>query len=139
MQVSSRLLLIWGIVNAYPSLTTASPFYSSMLFAWSVSEIIRYTYFVLNLRFQQGLGNGVPEWLSWARYNLFFALYPLGIGSEMALVWNVVDAPANRVGAGIKWALIGVLVAYVPGKSISFIWREKAEGNGMLWVLICGR
>ena len=40
MQVASRLLLVWGVVNAYPDQTARSPFYSSMLLAWSITEVI---------------------------------------------------------------------------------------------------
>ncbi|KAK4696516.1 hypothetical protein P7C71_g1413, partial [Lecanoromycetidae sp. Uapishka_2] len=40
IQVSSRLLLVWGVVNRYPAATSPSPFYSSMLFAWEGGGLI---------------------------------------------------------------------------------------------------
>ena len=54
-------MLVWGIVDTFPGVAS-SPAYSSMLTAWAVSEVVRYSYFVLNLR------GGVPEALTWLRY-----------------------------------------------------------------------
>ncbi|TKA74500.1 hypothetical protein B0A49_06571 [Cryomyces minteri] len=110
MQVSSRLLLVWGIVAQFPYTTTTSPFYSSMLLAWSITEVIRYSYFAFHL----SVGR-VPQVLAWLRYNTFFVLYPLGIASECALVWKSIE-PAERVGLGWAYALRGVLFIYVPGE-----------------------
>ena len=106
MQVSSRLLLIWLVVHPYPKQTSASPLYSTMLLAWSVTEVIRYSYFVLNLR---GL---VPGFVTWLRYNAFYVMYPLGIGSECWLIWLASGAGPSWY----SWGLWGVLGAYVPGE-----------------------
>ena len=106
MQVSSRLLLIWAVINRYPSPTASSPFYSFMLLAWSVTEVIRYSYFVWNLQ-----GNDVPPFVTWLRYNTFYVLYPVGISSECVLIWKastVAETP-------LKWVFWGVLGVYVPG------------------------
>lgn len=109
MQVSSRFLLVWAIVDVFPHLPLETPFYSSMLVAWSVTEVIRYTYFVplLALGWQ-------PAPLTWLRYNTFFVLYPLGITSECALVW-LATGPAGDLGDVYRWALYAVLGVYVPG------------------------
>lgn len=107
MQVSSRLLLVWAVVNRYPSATAPSPFYSSMLLAWSVTEVIRYSYFVWNLR-----GSGVPSLVVWARYNTFCVLYPVGILSECVEVWKASTVAERPVQLGF-WGVLGI---YVPGK-----------------------
>ncbi|SMQ47505.1 unnamed protein product [Zymoseptoria tritici ST99CH_3D7] len=79
MQVASRYLLVWLIVEPFPHTTAlSSPAYSSMLVAWSVTEVIRYSYFAVTLT-----TGGVPGWMLWLRYNTFFVLYPLGIGSDL--------------------------------------------------------
>ena len=106
MQVSSRLLLIWAVINRYPSPTVSSPFYSFMLLAWSVTEVIRYSYFVWNLQ-----GSGVPEFVMWLRYNTFYVLYPVGISSECVLVWKA----SMAADMPLKWLFWGVLGVYVPG------------------------
>jgi len=63
MQVASRLLLVWGVVNNFPNETALSPVYSSMLIAWSVTEVIRYSFFAMNL----WTGGAVPSMLQWLR------------------------------------------------------------------------
>ena len=89
-----------------------------MLVAWSVAEVVRYSYFWFTLR------GGVPGMegtqveqrimraYSWARYNLFYVLYPMGIGSECVLVWKA----SMVAGVGVRWGLWAVLGAYIPGE-----------------------
>ncbi|MCJ1394810.1 hypothetical protein MMC18_007690 [Xylographa bjoerkii] len=111
IQVFSRLLLVWGIVNIWPDTTGQSLFYSSMLVAWSVTEVIRYSYFVLNLQGE------VPGFLTWLRYNTFYVLYPLGIGSEMACVYMASTAAKTR---GTKLLLWDLLVLYLPASYLLY-------------------
>jgi len=49
------------------------------------------------------------------RYNLFFVLYPLGIGSETWLVYRAIPhaAAVNPLLGYVLWA---VLAIYVPGE-----------------------
>lgn len=105
MQVASRILIVWGVVNQFPDVTSTSPFYSSMLLAWSATEVVRYSYFVLNLR------GSVPGFMTWLRYNMFYVLYPVGISSEAVLVWKASEA----AGEPWKWVGWGLLGIYVPG------------------------
>jgi very-long-chain (3R)-3-hydroxyacyl-CoA dehydratase len=108
MQVASRILLVWGIVEPFPFLAKSAA-YSSMLTAWSVTEVIRYSFFTLNL---SGL---LPEVLSWLRYNTFYVLYPLGISSEYWLIYKAVG-PAKEKRQEYAWLLQLILFAYVPGE-----------------------
>ncbi|MCJ1308961.1 hypothetical protein MMC25_002616 [Agyrium rufum] len=113
MQVSSRILLVYPVVTWHPEIATSSfysIFYSTMLFAWSVTEVVRYSYFLLNLKF------GVPGFLTWARYNLFFVLYPVGITSEVILIWKAGELEGGY-GAWARWV---VLAIYVPGAHILY-------------------
>ena len=82
MQVASRMLVVWGIVWAFPEVVVRSrmygtrlhryagahggPYpYAGVLMAWGITECIRYSFFVL----KEGLGNeSVPKWLTWLRY-----------------------------------------------------------------------
>jgi very-long-chain (3R)-3-hydroxyacyl-CoA dehydratase len=59
LQVASRVVLIWGIVEPFP--VEKNPAYSTMLLAWSATEVVRYSYFVFNLT------GRVPPILSWLR------------------------------------------------------------------------
>lgn len=110
MQVASRLLLVWPVVNNFPFLAK-SPAYSSMLLAWSVTEVIRYSYFVFNL------SGYSPRIITWLRYNAFFVLYPLGISSECWLIWEAIE-PARNIRQEYAWALQFILFIYVPGRSL---------------------
>jgi very-long-chain (3R)-3-hydroxyacyl-CoA dehydratase len=108
MQVASRLLLVWPIVNVFPHLAT-SPAYSSMLLAWSVTEVIRYSYFVLSLSGYQ------PAFITWLRYNTFYVLYPLGISSECWMIYSAIE-PARELRPEFAWALQLILFIYIPGQ-----------------------
>ncbi|KAL9086476.1 MAG: hypothetical protein Q9165_007092 [Trypethelium subeluteriae] len=136
LQVASRLLLIQLIVPTFPHTTTQSPAYASMLVAWSSSEVVRYSYFAWALG--AGSPRFVPSALAWLRYNLFFVLYPLGIGSECWLVYQS-TAPAGRLGGGWgRWVprgLWAVLAVYVPGSYVLYTHmmrqrRKVMKGKG---------
>jgi very-long-chain (3R)-3-hydroxyacyl-CoA dehydratase len=107
MQVSSRLLLVWGIVNNFPFVARNAG-YSSMLFAWGVTEVVRYGFFVFTL---SGYSPGI---LSWLRYNTFLVLYPLGAGSEAWLVY-LATGPAKKIRQEYAWVLQLILFIYIPG------------------------
>ncbi|KAL0956284.1 hypothetical protein HGRIS_002442 [Hohenbuehelia grisea] len=80
MQVASRLFLVWGVVEQFEGVRT-NPLYASMVFAWSATESIRYPFYACNL-----LGYE-PYPLLYLRYTTFYALYPLGAGSEAFLIY----------------------------------------------------
>ena len=78
-QVFSRLFITWAI--AYSVKQVQSHISISMcLFAWSVTEVIRYSYYAFSLY------NCTPYFLTWCRYTFFIVLYPLGVTGE---VWSV--------------------------------------------------
>ncbi|KAL7936031.1 tyrosine phosphatase-like protein [Trichoderma chlorosporum] len=118
MQVASRFLLVWGVLFLYPYLAIESPTYSSMLVAWSVTEVIRYSYFALSL------SGFTPRVLTWLRYNTFFVLYPLGILSECSLIYLAAVGPAANATEPpltlMPYILYGILVIYVPGAYVLY-------------------
>jgi very-long-chain (3R)-3-hydroxyacyl-CoA dehydratase len=109
MQVASRLFLMWAVCWPFPQLNS-SVFYSSMLIAWSLTEVMRYTYFALKQV------EAVPGWLHWLRYSAFLVLYPLGISSEVAMTLQALFGPASSVAAWYPYALVAVLFSYIPGE-----------------------
>jgi very-long-chain (3R)-3-hydroxyacyl-CoA dehydratase len=70
MQVSSRLLLVWGImaqfggeiVGAGQDTQLGDYAYLGCVFAWGITEVIRYGFFAITLS-----GNSVPSWWTWLR------------------------------------------------------------------------
>ena len=115
MQVASRFLLVWGVAYNFPESTAASPAFTTMLLAWSTTEVIRYGYFAYNLHF-----GSVPSWLTWLRYNTFFVLYPMGISSECWLVYSATGPARRHWGQEWEWALYAVLAIYVPGAYVLY-------------------
>jgi very-long-chain (3R)-3-hydroxyacyl-CoA dehydratase len=109
MQISSRLLLVWGVVWMFPENARTIP-YCTMVLAWSITEVIRYSYYAVNLS-KDGL---VPKWLVWLRYNTFYVLYPLGAGSEVIVTFLSLDDAAEY---SPLYALVLklILLIYIPG------------------------
>lgn len=52
------------------------------------------------------------------RYNTFYVLYPVGIASEMYLIYRAIE-PAGEIRIEYTWLLRSILMAYVPGESIA--------------------
>jgi very-long-chain (3R)-3-hydroxyacyl-CoA dehydratase len=127
MQVASRYLLVWGIVDVFGTQVVSGwgeLVYGSMLVAWSVTEVVRYGFFGL------GLAGLLPKWLEWARYNLFYILYPLGIGSECGLMVRALG-PADTWWREYKWFIWLVLGVYVPGSYVLYTHMMAQRGKVM--------
>lgn len=130
MQVASRLLLVWLVVYPFPNQTTSSLFYTSMLLAWSTTEVIRYFYFALSLARSMGSGPSgnaaanppVPDWFTILRYSTFLVLYPIGISSEVRLVYLAASTPgaADSISPYYAYALYAAMSTYVPGSYIMY-------------------
>jgi very-long-chain (3R)-3-hydroxyacyl-CoA dehydratase len=114
MQIASRLLLVWGVVYMFPD-CALSPAYTTMVFAWSVTEVVRYTYYAYNL----ARAKQVPNMLVWLRYNAFYILYPLGAGSEMFLTFLSLD-DAQALSPLYALILKVILLIYIPGFYVMF-------------------
>jgi len=80
-QISSRLFVVWGILWSFPEVRT-HVLVSSLVISWSITEIIRYSFFGT----KEALGFA-PSWLLWLRYSTFLLLYPSGITSEVGLIY----------------------------------------------------
>ncbi|XP_064652270.1 very-long-chain (3R)-3-hydroxyacyl-CoA dehydratase 2-like [Lineus longissimus] len=80
-QVFSRVFLVWGI-NYSVKESQDNVGFSMLLFAWTVTEIVRYSFYVTSL-----LG-GVPYALLWVRYTFFLVLYPIGVSGELLCIYG---------------------------------------------------
>ncbi|XP_036345194.1 very-long-chain (3R)-3-hydroxyacyl-CoA dehydratase hpo-8 [Rhagoletis pomonella] len=79
-QVLSRMMVVIGVVMATPS-GKVSPGLPIALFAWAVTEILRYGYYALNIL------NVMPYIVVFLRYTTFIALYPIGVTGELLCFW----------------------------------------------------
>ena len=55
----------------------------TMILAWSMSEMIRYSYYLLRELFG-GSADATPYLSTWLRYSGFIVLYPIGVASELS-------------------------------------------------------
>ncbi|GLT33682.1 hypothetical protein SLA2020_082460 [Shorea laevis] len=81
-QIGSRLYVTWGILWSFPEIQK-HVLVSSLVISWSITEIIRYSFFGTKEAF-----GSAPSWLLWLRYSTFLLLYPSGITSEVGLIYN---------------------------------------------------
>ncbi|XP_075153448.1 3-hydroxyacyl-CoA dehydratase 1 [Haematobia irritans] len=79
-QVFSRMMVVVGVVMATPT-AKESPGLPIALFAWCITEIIRYGYYALNIV------KCVPYVLVFLRYTTFIFLYPIGVTGELLCFW----------------------------------------------------
>lgn len=106
-----------------------------MLIAWATTEVIRYTYFAL----KQFGDSAVPYSLHWLRYSAFLILYPIGISSEVAMMYKALVGPAKGFASWYPYVLISILLGYIPGEFESFyspfcVWEtNSATGSFILY------
>ncbi|KAG1051283.1 hypothetical protein G6F43_006503 [Rhizopus delemar] len=113
MQVASRLFLVWAVNFVVPEIHSHWSF-STMVIAWSIAECTRYVFYIFHLS-----GGGVPSVISWARYNFFLILYPLGVFSEMMMVYQALPY-AKAINPLYYYGLIAVALVYIPGFPVLF-------------------
>ncbi|SCZ94167.1 BZ3500_MvSof-1268-A1-R1_Chr12-2g03731 [Microbotryum saponariae] len=97
-----------GLFEGLHGLVAASPFYCSMVFAWSVTEVIRYAHYAAGLL---GVKVYVLEWL---RYSLFYVLYPLGAGSEATLILKSAGPVRHHFGYVGFFTTVTILSVWPP-------------------------
>ncbi|KAF4527504.1 hypothetical protein B566_EDAN016201 [Ephemera danica] len=118
-QVASRVMLVCGVLISVPA-AAASFGLHMMLLAWTITEIIRYSFYAVGIL---GLN---PFILVWCRYTFFIALYPIGVTGELlclfagqALVaetkqWSVEMPNSWNVTFSYRYFLIVVMLMYIP-------------------------
>lgn len=135
-QIGSRLYVAWGISWSFPEVRT-HVLVSSLVISWSITEIIRYSFFGTKEAF-----GSAPSWLLWLRYSTFLLLYPTGITSEVGLIYKALpfikESAKYSVLMPNKWnfsfdyyyAALVVLGVYVPGSPHMYTYmlgqRKKA-------------
>ncbi|TIB37996.1 hypothetical protein E3P86_01915 [Wallemia ichthyophaga] len=93
MQVASRLYIVYYIAPLFVQ-AQYNFIYTTMIIAWSLTEIIRYSFYATSL---VGRKSSV---LNWLRYTTFYVLYPLGAGSEATLIASTLP---KGLPSNINW------------------------------------
>uniref|UniRef100_A0A1D1ZYW9 Very-long-chain (3R)-3-hydroxyacyl-CoA dehydratase n=1 Tax=Auxenochlorella protothecoides TaxID=3075 RepID=A0A1D1ZYW9_AUXPR len=136
MQVASRLWILWGIVHLVPEAVTARQVaavsipgtggaaiglsLATLTSVWALSEVLRYGHFAAK---EAGIQSKA---LLWLRYTGFIVLYPLGVSSELAMVY-LASGPIrkqrllslslpNRLNVAFDYYVVCwiIVLAYVP-------------------------
>ncbi|VDO33726.1 unnamed protein product, partial [Haemonchus placei] len=120
MQITSRVVLVWPILHTC-SIARGSVGVPMLLMAWSVTEVVRYSYYAL------ALFNPILLQLYFSRYTFFIVLYPLGVTGELLTLfaslpevhekkYYSLEMPnALNMGISFYWVLIGIALSYIPG------------------------
>lgn len=125
LQSFARLIILVGICYVIPeSPANYNIFtFAGLTLAWSITEIVRYGFYVLKLgKFT------VPYSILWLRYSAFFILYPLGLVCESATVYNsyeVIESRLPRYSKFLKYAL----PLYIPGFLYLYSYMIKQRGK----------
>uniref|UniRef100_A0A914H0L5 Very-long-chain (3R)-3-hydroxyacyl-CoA dehydratase n=1 Tax=Globodera rostochiensis TaxID=31243 RepID=A0A914H0L5_GLORO len=138
VQVFSRVTVLWLILDTVET-SRASVGVPMLLLAWSITEVVRYSFYALNLL------NSVPYALTWMRYTFFIALYPMGAGGEVLTMIAALDEIARRKHFTIEmpnswnmsfnfyYVVIALCLIYLPGfpklYGYMFVQRKKVLGG----------
>lgn len=143
MQVSSRILLVWGILHQVPVARRHSA-YTLMVVSWCLAEIPRYGFYTLTLLKQlNGDESQLPYAMRWLRYSLFLVLYPTGITGEILEIYHSLAYVQRHSVLSLQmpnpwnfafdyhYALIFALLTYVPGSYIMYTHMLKARSKNL--------
>lgn len=117
-QVASRLLVVYGALEIGHTPSRESWFFVQMLVAWCLSELIRYSFYALNI-----LAGRPPSALAWLRYSAFLVLYPMGISGEILVLYQAIPFVQETK----SWT-----VTLPNTMNVSFDWAL------MIWVILIG-
>ncbi|XBW37566.1 hypothetical protein QEN19_003147 [Hanseniaspora menglaensis] len=120
-QVFSRLLIVVGAFQLMPVIgESIGTEYLTLSLAWGFTEVVRYAFYGLNLL---KIKNKAVIFL---RYNMFPILYPLGVTSELIILFKTMVLANNNI---VKIIYIISMLAYIPGFPIlfSYMWVQRKK------------
>ncbi|XP_043673511.1 very-long-chain (3R)-3-hydroxyacyl-CoA dehydratase 2 isoform X2 [Vespula pensylvanica] len=127
VQVTSRAI-IYIVLLSLPSESVGSSFsLPYTLVSWCIAEIIKYSYYFMNL-----IGY-IPYFLTWLRYSSFMILYPTGISGELFCIYKaIIYSKSNpdiwsytlpnqwNFTFSYLYLLIMIVIIYIPGSPILY-------------------
>jgi hypothetical protein len=126
-QVMSRLLVVFVIlaIRLFPHENFSNPAVLNVgiiivSFAWSITEIIRYSFYFLSLFNKQ------PKWLLWMRYSFFIALYPLGVTGEWLIIISPIVVAKNYFSLYSAFVImLFAAYAYYFPVLYKYMWKQR--------------
>lgn len=112
MQMGSRLLMAWDVLQLAPSSRNAELVLVkgvlklnavSLLLVWSITGIVRYSFCMLKEL------EALPQAVSWLQYSTFFVLYPHEVSSELVLAWSAWTHAQSMEGRPSPCPTLGTL------------------------------
>lgn len=111
-----------------------------MVLSWSLTEVIRYSYYTLSLLTPSPLPSE-PALLIWLRYTTFYLLYPTGAGSEAFTAFVTLPELSKKAWREGRWDLdamarFGLFCVWWPGEFGSFdlFLRGRRDASGWVWM-----
>uniref|UniRef100_A0ACD5VBP1 Uncharacterized protein n=1 Tax=Avena sativa TaxID=4498 RepID=A0ACD5VBP1_AVESA len=108
-QIFGRMYVTWAILWSSPE-AQSHILVTSLMLSWSITEVIRYPFFGMRETF-----GFAPSWLVWLRYNTFLVLYPIGMLSEVGLIFVAMPSMKTSGRYYLHYATTAILPLYVPG------------------------
>lgn len=123
-QVASRLFLVWFILDPLlmkDEVAKASIGFPMLLFAWSLTEIVRYSFYACTLL------DATAYPLQWCRYSFFLVLYPMGVTGELISIYHSLPHAKKSQMFSIQlpnklnfsfdfvWFCYSLYIIYIPG------------------------
>jgi len=118
-QVFSRVYVTWAILALCPPSQTSLGF-PLLLFAWTITEIIRYSMYAINLF------SSPPYFLTWLRYTFFIIAYPVGVTGELLASYSAMLYSSEKGLLSITLPnslnftfsfpllILGIMLMYIP-------------------------
>jgi very-long-chain (3R)-3-hydroxyacyl-CoA dehydratase len=119
-QVASRVYIVWFVLNLLPP-SRLSVGVLFLLFAWTITEIIRYSMYAISQV------TSTPYLLTWLRYTFFIVAYPVGVSGELLVsyaglnyaksegILSVSLPNSLNVTFNYHLLMIMVMLVYIPG------------------------
>lgn len=131
VQVMSRVVIVFVLAKIKSSLSIG---YVLLSLAWSITEMVRYTYYYLSLIKHNYITSfELPYFLVWCRYSFFIVLYPIGVSGELITLWNSTKELKNYVLGQITLAhlVYFAFVLYVPGLFMLYTYMLKQRKSNL--------
>uniref|UniRef100_A0ACD5TS75 Uncharacterized protein n=5 Tax=Avena sativa TaxID=4498 RepID=A0ACD5TS75_AVESA len=116
-QIFGRMYVTWAILWSLRE-AQSHILVTTLMLSWSITEklvgnclqVIRYPFFGMRETF-----GFAPSWLLWLRYNSFLVLYPIGMLSEVGLIFVAMPSMKTSGRYYLHHATTAILLLYVPG------------------------